>query len=88
MLNEPDEYGMYGESTEARCECEADDDAGVNESVYELNETTMLARARPQHRVRVRRVRRERQRVAWDPVGVQPGGRVYTTRAKRKQQPP
>ena len=37
MLN--DEYGVKGKSTEERCECEVDDDAEVNESAYEANET-------------------------------------------------
>ena len=39
MLNDPDEYGVYGKSTEERCECEVDDDAEVKESEYELKET-------------------------------------------------
>ena len=39
MSNEPDKNGVYGNSTEERCECKTDDDADVNESAYELNET-------------------------------------------------
>ena len=34
-----DEYGVNGKSTEERCECEVDDDADVNESAYDENET-------------------------------------------------
>ena len=31
MLNEPDEYGVYGKSTDERCECDVDDDADDQE---------------------------------------------------------
>ena len=100
MLNEPDKYGVYGKSTEERCECEAD--ADVNGSAYGLNETaddgssdteSSLIRQRllkcASNTAHVRCVaRRERQRVTWDTVRVRPGERVYTTRAKRNQQRP